>query len=93
MYHGGWSRGGTNYVGIMTVFMRNLNTVQHRQVGKIEEAAMLLLSVSIIAAFVRKDEEGNNGYQEATNFSAEIHVRQFEGIFNMYGVNVHTVVY
>lgn len=85
----GWSRGGTHYVGIMAVFMRKRKSVEHGQVVQIEELAMPLLSVSPIAAVVGRDPEGNDVYQEATNFSAERHVRQFEDIFNMYGVNVH----
>ena len=51
--------------------------------------ALLLPSISAIAAKVGVEKAGQEIYQESSDFTAERHVYQFEDAFNLFNTNYH----
>ena len=89
-----------HYLGIIAVFMRKVTYLYNGVVHEKEELAMPLIYLSPMAKPPNEDEEcdaGNdnlpsvsrNNADEATDFSAATHVRQFEDVFKYFGINIH----
>ena len=87
-----WTNGNMHYLGIIAVLMRKVTYLSNGVVHEKEELAMPLISLSPMAKPPNEDEEcdsGNddlpsvsgNDADEATDFFAATHVRQFEDVF------------
>lgn len=85
----GWTNNSTHYVGIFGVYMRNVavhkNGVMHTE----KELACPLLAASPMANPSETGDDNCDVEDETTSFSARVHIRFFEDVFHLFGVNVH----
>jgi len=84
-----WTTSGTYYLGIIAVYTRAITFMNNGKLQKDEVVSMPLLSCSSIATILREDDEGQDIHSMSTRINAEAHIRQFEDIFHIFGVNVH----
>ena len=86
----GWPESGTHYIGVFAVFMNSSKKIEDGSVIIMKRLSSHSLSVSPMNIVVKEnDTESTDTDKLSTDFGADTHIRFFEGISNLYEINVH----
>lgn len=84
-----WTNFGRHYINIYAVNNKVVKYLQYgKQCERFEDASPLI-SVSPVNRYETDDDGNVTTVDEGINFNAKTHVRHFEDVFHIFGVNVH----